>query len=225
MPRYLGGSFAPPLTDEKLEGYRRLLFELPPSPEKDGIAYVAPSPEKWWELPEAQGTERGRHPFGMEIIRLQEDHQAILDELIPWEHELKALGGTREPGLFHRIEAGAVERNSPKLQDWTLRVYEHLTARHFPEDPETYARIWEAAGKKDSWWNFVSEAERQRFLELLPKAQQCCREIAQTVSSKFHPDIPRPVLEPTRVRDMAFHLLWHSREFDLGREPLTIDKL
>ena len=225
MPRYLGGSFAPPLTDETLESYRRLLFELPASPEKDGIAYVAPSSETWWELPEPQGTLRLEHPFGPIVVTLQEDHKVILDELIPWEHELRSLGCFRQPGLFHRIEADAVDYNSPKLQDWTRRVYEHVTALYFPSDPQTYARIWEAARTKDSWWSFVSEAERQRYLELLPTAQRCCREITETCSRKYHPDIPRPDLKPTAVRDMAFHLLWHSREFDLGREPLTTDKL
>lgn len=37
-------------------------------------------------------------------------------------------------------------------------------------------------------------------------------------------DTIHPV-EQTELRNAAFHLLWHVKELDIGREPITTDKL
>ncbi len=50
-------------------------------------------------------------------------------------------------------------------------------------------------------------------------------EITQALSSKTYEGLPYPQREPTPLRDMAYHLLWHVKELSLDREPLTNDQL
>lgn len=130
----VGGSFAPPLSDEKLADYKARIEALEPSAVKDGLTALLTCCERWWDLPEPEGTDRSPHPVGgrATIVTLQDDHAKALDEHIPWTHELDAL-------------------------------------------------------------------------------------------SQLFDTIPADTDKPTR--DMAFHLLWHVKELDLGREPLTSDKL
>jgi hypothetical protein len=224
----LGGSFAPPFTDELLETYRKLFAELPTSPVKDAIKYVSPAPEKWWELPAAVGTSTRPHPArtGVVIVDLQDDHKEILDPLIPWAHELDAIGGAKDKlGLFDSVEADVAERNAPKAQRWVQRVYDAVIREYFPKNPDRYAALWEAHRTAEKWLPFVGAKERERFETDMTKAQKCSDAIRAAVSAKEHPEVPRPEFDPTPVRDAAFHVLWHTRELDLGREPITTDKL
>lgn len=133
MPTFLGGNFAPPLSDEKLSAYRAIVDTLPPSPVKDAMTALLQCCEHWWALPEPQGTKTRAHPSGRGlVVELQVDHAKELDDLIPWKHEIEAVAK-----LFDGID---------------------------------------------------------------------------------------PVSEKA-TRDAAHHLLWHVVELDLGREPLTADKL
>lgn len=223
-----GGFFAPPLSDEKLEKYRKMVKGLPTSPVKDAITYIFPGGEIWWDLPEPNGTKTEPHPANprMLIVSLQEDHKEVLDPHIPWDHELQAIGGigSNQPGLFNTIEIDAALANSVKCQDWVRQVYSAVISQYY-KDPEEYTKIWEAQRTKDSWFYLASDKVKAKFEEELVKAQECCEVIRAAVSTKEHPDVPRPSLKPTPVRDMAYHMLWHTREFDLGREPCTLDKL
>lgn len=128
-----GGTFAPPLSDEKLIEYRVLADALPASPVKDALLSLLACCEKWWELPEPAATKQWAHPSGKgTVVALQDDHAQALWDLIPWKHELDAT-----QSLFDAI------------------------------DP---------AADRD-------------------------------------------------LRNAAFHLLWHVKELDLDREPLTADRL
>lgn len=151
MPQaHIGGSFAPPLSDEKLASYATLIASMPPSAERDACALLMTCCEKWWNLPEPAGTAARAHPSGVgTIIALQDDHKAELDPHIPWGHELAAI-----QALFDQLPTGTTEQ------------------------PPTHK--------------------------------------------------PRHVVTDAlahNIRNMAFHLLWHVRELDLDREPLTADKL
>lgn len=131
--RYIGGSFAPPLTDELLAGYRTLIDAQPPQTLlRDALEHLYRCVMQWWELPESKRKGK-RHPVGVGfIVDLEEDHAKALWEAIPWDHELDAM-----------------------------------------------ARLFEAID---------------------PKGERA-------------------------LRNAAHHLLWHVKELNLDREPLTNDKL
>lgn len=131
--KLVGGSFAPPLTDELMLGYRKRINALPDSPVRSALTTLAHCCGIWWELPEPTGTKTSTHATGNGmVVELQADHKELLDEHIPWKHELDAI---------------------------------------------------------------------QLLLD--------------SISNETDRDL----------RNMAFHLLWHVKELDLGREPLTKDKL
>ncbi len=132
QPVHVGGSFAPPLDDAKLASYKAMAESLPPSPVRDGMLELHACVSHWWTLPDSKG-QKTPHPSGMgAIVKLDAEHQQVLWESIPWEHELAGMAA-----LFEGI----------------------------------------------------------------------------------HP------ISEKALRDAAHHLLWHVKELDLGREPITTDKL
>ena len=133
MPKHFGGSFAPPLTDERLAEYATFIRELPVSPVKDAMSELLVCCEKWWDLPESEGVNVWTHQSNKgTIVPLDTAHAEVLYDAIPWTHELEAI-----EALFNGID---------------------------------------------------------------------------------------PILQK-RLRDAAQHLLWHVKELNLDREPLTNDKL
>lgn len=95
----LGGTFAPPLTDELLASYRSL--KPTDGPVGDALETLLKCVEKWWELPESQGTAVRRHPVGVgTIVPLEQNIADALWDLIPWDHELNAI-----QSLFDTIDA------------------------------------------------------------------------------------------------------------------------
>ncbi len=133
MQSHVGGSFAPPLTNELLASYRETVDALPTSPIKDALSALLNCCGVWWELPDPVGTAMWQHQSGRgTVVKLQADHAATLDPHIPWAHELESF-----KALFDAIS---------------------------------------------------NDTQRD-------------------------------------LRNLAFHLLWHVIELDLGREPLTKDKL
>ncbi len=92
LPSHVGGTFAPPITDEKLESYRDLIESKANGAIKDACIMLLACVEKWWELPEAAGTKQWAHASGTgQIVKLQNDHTKILFDSIPWDHELDAI--------------------------------------------------------------------------------------------------------------------------------------
>lgn len=90
---HIGGSFAPPLTDAKLAGYRDLIDALPPSAVRDAMDALHKCCAAWWELPESTGTATRAHGSGVgTIVDLDEGAKKSLYDLIPWAHELAAMG-------------------------------------------------------------------------------------------------------------------------------------
>lgn len=151
QPR-IGGTFAPPLTDEKLAAYKTAISAMPAGAVRDALATLMHCCNIWWELPESNGTAKTPHPSGVgTITALQADHVKTLDDSIPWGHELDAI-----QTLFDGLPDGAG------------------------------AVIVDEDGRR--------------------------RSIIEDKAAKA-------------TRDMAFHLLWVVRELNLGREPLTNDRL
>jgi len=218
---------APPLTDELLATYRKAIDALPSdSPYKVALDNCWKCCKTWWELPEPEGTQRNAQPWG-EIVAMHDDHKKALWDLIPWEHELDSLAGAPEGrlGLFDEIEADANIRNAERGQQWNMAVIKHVISTFYPDDPNEYDRIWAAIHAEAKWINTVSNTTKMDYEAKKKKAQECCDSIVKSVNSKNYPAIPRPKMEPTPLRDAAMHLIWHVRELNRDREPLTLDKI
>ncbi len=87
----VGGSFAPPLTDELLDKYEDLADQKG-GPIGEAMLSLAACCRKWWNLPDSEGLNQSAHPSGVGMIIPLDDHiKKVLDEHIPWEHELTAM--------------------------------------------------------------------------------------------------------------------------------------
>jgi hypothetical protein len=213
---YVGGSFAPPLTDELIAEYRKLADALGASPEKDMISSLLTCCEKWWNLPESAGTSTSPHPSGQGVIvKLHPDVAAALDEHIPWPHDLASIQAHADT-----VEQDKVLRNSEKVQRWHLAVREHVRNKFYPDAGELTAAM--KASQNES----ATTAEEKNAVEgSKGKLKAYEEELRAALSTKKYDAVPMPALESTKVRDALHHLLWHVKELDMGREPMTKDKL
>jgi hypothetical protein len=104
VPQHLGGSFAPPLSDELLKKYKAMIDALDPRSQiRDAMEKLLACCGAWWELPDSKGTVTREHQVGPisvkgkmipapTIVTLEDAHQKALWEHIPWPDELKAMG-------------------------------------------------------------------------------------------------------------------------------------
>lgn len=87
----IGGSFAPPLTEDLLDHYESLAAEAD-EPVGDAMRTLLRCVRHWWELPDSEGTARSPHPSGTgTIVSLAPEIQEELWEDIPWNHELDGI--------------------------------------------------------------------------------------------------------------------------------------
>jgi hypothetical protein len=130
QPR-IGGSFAPPLSDETIARYEELIESLPSGPVKDAMHSLLLPCKVWWELPEPNGAETARHGSGVgTMVRLQEDHARTLDEHLPWDHELDAMAN-----LFDRLPTGLEELPAVGGEGVHPQAKDHGLKRHAVTDP------------------------------------------------------------------------------------------
>ena len=87
----IGGSFAPPLTDELLAKYKSSITALPESPERDALVELYTCCERWWNLPESKGAGTA-HPVMGVIVPLDKEIQDALFDSIPWKEQLDLMG-------------------------------------------------------------------------------------------------------------------------------------
>jgi hypothetical protein len=94
MAQRIGGSFAPPLTDELLAKYRAMAESLDPKSQvRDQMLKLLQCCSHWWELPESTGENNRPHPSGAGVIVDLDEHiKAKLWDDIPWASELTAMG-------------------------------------------------------------------------------------------------------------------------------------
>lgn len=118
MPKQLiGGTFAPPLSDEKLAAYEGIAATASPEV-KDAMGTLQACVRKWWALPDSTGVNRTPHPSGRGAIIPLDDHIAKeLWDSIPWTHELNAI-----QGLFDGIPSDQTElRNAAFHLLWHVK--------------------------------------------------------------------------------------------------------
>lgn len=117
MPKtQLGGSFAPPLSDERLQEIATLIDGVQDAQIKDGMRTCYDCVAKWWEIPESKGTELKLHGSGGAFVTdLDEESKEALFDLIPWEDELDVI-----QARFDRITDKAT-RNAAFLLLWFVK--------------------------------------------------------------------------------------------------------
>jgi hypothetical protein len=232
MRPQLGGSFAPPLTDELLAKYKGLIEAMPKDSRVRAALEVAFNCcEKWWDLPTSSMDGAVPHMVGMGIANpLDQPIKDALWDHIPWKDEIVGMAS-----LFDTIERETASRNNKAIEGWQLAVKQALTEKHFPdaEDLQIRIEIYKAFKTSGADWIVQLDPAAGSLAEKMTKAAEefeaakitAEKEIAAAISTKTCEGIPYPKLEPTPVRDMAHHLLWHVAELDLDREPITNDQL
>lgn len=220
----MGGSFAPPLSDKTI-GEIESQIGKQPARKQDAARTLFKAVTKWWELPESDpGSARGRiHASGVgAIVPLDGAIAATLYDDIPWPDELEAIGK-----VFADIDGAAAEHRSRVLGAWRQSVCDHLWQTHVSPLAErskmlAAIRVWKrhpelvdsllpsqietirANEKKvDAWWDAFIEA------------------MQRPASSP----LPRPEPDKAEARDGLHSLLWHVKELNLDREPITSDKV
>lgn len=126
--------FAPPLTDAMLESYHGIIADLPVGPVKTAMEYCLECVLAWWKIPESKEKpkekwETDKHRF--EIVPLQKDHIALLDESTPWDFECQAMAmlfGTLPHGKGPEIPATATTPAHSDIVD--QKAYDLYTAAH-----------------------------------------------------------------------------------------------
>lgn len=99
-PTRIGGSFAPPLSDEKITAYEALAASAD-APVQDAMKTMLTCVKQWWDLPYSTEDGASPHPSGVgRIIPLDDPIAKALWDAIPWKHELDAI-----QGLFDAIHA------------------------------------------------------------------------------------------------------------------------
>lgn len=90
---YLGGSFAPEITEDLLSQYSSLIQETNSKTIiGDCLRKLLKPVLTWWELPESTGPTSGLHQSGRGILQpLDEAIQKELWEDLPWDEELKVI--------------------------------------------------------------------------------------------------------------------------------------
>lgn len=248
MPRpipQIGGCFAPPLTDELLTSYDAKINNLEPqSRARDILQKLLALVWAWWNLPESNG-KASRGPFGAMAMPLDPKVAEELAELTPWTAELQAY-----EAALDELDRDAANRNSMKLDGWRQAIADHYMSQAFKgENIATvrsalrfYTRVKTAIDKLSMGTLGGAAAagalavaypgySKSWIDEAGPKAKVAWNATVAAYRSPKSAPIPRPDLEATPLRDLAFHLLWHAKELagdtdeEMGREPVTADKV
>jgi hypothetical protein len=220
---HLGGMFCPPLPDDWRESYQRVIDGLPADQVKEWMQELYDCCVQWDDLPVSTG-ERGitKHPGhpNATLIHLDQAVADALDPHIPWSEQLLLM-----QVHFNALEAQASERNSVKASAWEQAVRAHIIAGFYPDDQTAYEKICSMLRSVAEWLGLLSPEAQADIKAREAKAKECEAAIRAAVSAKNYPPVPRPVMEPTPIRNVAKHLLWHVAELDACREPITTDNL
>lgn len=129
----IGGSFAPPLTDELIERYRATIEALSASPVRDAMRQCLACCERWWGLPDSVGTETRNHPSGVgRIVDLEPAIAEALWDHIPWDHEIEAI-----QSLFDAIDPGS----SRELRNAAFHLLWHVKELNLDREPLTADKL------------------------------------------------------------------------------------
>jgi hypothetical protein len=130
---HVGGSFAPPLTDDALERYRGLAAGLPKNSRIRSIMDdMLACCDKWWDLPESNGTGKP-HATGLgTVVTLSADNAKALDSHIPWDDELET---------WKRVLDGIDAETNKELRDAAHHLLWHVCELSLGREPLTADKL------------------------------------------------------------------------------------
>ena len=103
-PVRIGGSFAPPLTEDRLASYEITINGVEDNAVKEAMLEMQRCVRRWWELPLSSGVGSFEHPLQIAtVVPLDQPIADNLDPLIPWPHQLDAT-----QALFDKLPEGTV---------------------------------------------------------------------------------------------------------------------
>lgn len=130
-PTRVGGSFAPPLSDELLAAYHAQALEAPEEI-RDAMLKLHACAAQWWELPESTGDGKP-HPSGRGyVVALDEPIATALWESIPWTRELDMMAA-----LFEGIDA----KTHKSLRDAAFHLLWFAKELDLDREPMTSDRL------------------------------------------------------------------------------------
>lgn len=82
---------APPLSQDTLAQYNDAICTMQRGPVQSVLSQLWQACHEWWELPESDTSPKD-HPSGRgKIVDLTDDLKSRLDNLLPWDHEIKGI--------------------------------------------------------------------------------------------------------------------------------------
>lgn len=130
----IGGTFAPPLTDELLASYRKMIDGVPAKTQlREALESCFACCAKWWDLPESTNGKATPHASGRGVILdLDAPVAEALWDRIPWEEELETYGK-----LFDGINP-ASERD---LRNAAFHLLWHVRELNLDREPITNDKV------------------------------------------------------------------------------------
>ena len=84
---HMGGSFAPPLSDELIAKYEAMIDALSADdPIRDAMTKLLHCCGVWWDLPESKRAGSPHMSGRGSVVPLEHEHKAALFDAIPWSH-------------------------------------------------------------------------------------------------------------------------------------------
>jgi hypothetical protein len=119
---FLGGSFAPPLSDELLKSYAKLAAALEPSRVKSDLEALLAPAVQWWALPESN-TAVQVHGHGMLFQALAPDIAKALYDALPWDEDLEHETGGRSTlgGVFDNLGVELCRQDGETIEAYAAR--------------------------------------------------------------------------------------------------------
>jgi hypothetical protein len=130
QPR-VGGSFAPPLTDEMLAGYRDHAAKAAPEI-ADAMRELLACVDHWWGLPDSKRAGKAHASGTGTMIPLEAEHADALDSLIPWRKELDNYAK-----LFDTIDPA----RDKALRDAAFHLLWHVNELDLGREPITADKL------------------------------------------------------------------------------------
>lgn len=133
LSQRIGGSFAPPLTDDLLAKYQTLINAVPAGQQlRDALNDCMACCRKWWDLPESTG-EGTPHLSGRgKVIDLDLPTAEALFDHIPWEEELDTFAK-----LFNEIDP----QEKRDLRNAAFHLLWHVKELNMDREPITTDKL------------------------------------------------------------------------------------
>lgn len=107
VPTHVGGSFAPPLTAEKIEEYEKLADSSPTPEVRDGMETLLKMVKTFFQTGKSK-LKGSPHPSGRgTVIKLEPEEVKRIDPVVPFRHELDALAKVFEEHLTDKATRDA----------------------------------------------------------------------------------------------------------------------